>query len=429
MSLESVPPEDRGKQVKDLDLEEDLPSEKALGVRWQVEPDVIGFSVAEDKCRPCTRRGMLSTIGALYDPLGMAAPFVVYARVLLQELTARQYGWDDIAPDDIRTRWEQWLGGISLLSAIGIPRCVKPVGSETVQTCELHHFSDASSVAYGTVSYLRFVFDDGRVHCAFVFGKARVLPLKGRLTIPRAELTAATLAARVEATLRRALQIRIDESVFWTDSTTVLRYVRNESTRFHIFVTNRLEVIREVSTAAQWRYVDSGNNPADDASRGQVAEKFTANSRWFEAPAFLWKEREEWPDLPAGFDSSVEADPEVKNVVRCAVVAVDGDPLCDLFAHYSSWYRLRRAVAWILRVKKKLKALSQSRKDMDKKSGQAASRDDLCDTSNYRGRSPRSGVSSCCRMFRGNPFRKRLRRSGRTDRWVQRALSHVWIPL
>ena len=349
--LESIPSEDRGNQVKELNFEKDLPSEKTLGVQWRVESDEIGFSVSQDKSKPCSRRGMLSVIGSLYDPLGMAAPFVVRGRILLQELTRRRYGWDDLASDDIRSQWEQWICGISLLSTIGVPRCVQPVGFGPVQTRELHHFSDASSVAYGTVSYLRIVSCDGRVHCAFIFGKARVLPLNGKLTIPRAELTAATLAARVEATLRRALQVRIDESVFWTDSTTVLRYIQNETTRFHTFVTNRLAVIRDVSSPAQWRYVDSASNPADDASRGQAADNFIANPRWFHAPAFLWKGRDEWPESPPGFDGRLEADPEVKKIVSVAVVQPGGDPLERLFSHYSVWYRLVRAVAWIIRLK------------------------------------------------------------------------------
>ncbi|XP_043231034.1 uncharacterized protein LOC122386165 [Amphibalanus amphitrite] len=349
--LQSIPPEDRGKNVKQLNLEKELPLEKTLGVEWRVNPDVIGFSTTEDRSMPCSRRGMLSIIGSLYDPMGMAAPFVVCGRIILQELTRRRYDWDDPAPEDIQAQWEQWIRGRALLSTIGVPRCVQPAGLGPIQTRELHHFADASSVAYGTVSYLRIVCCDGQVHCAFVFGKARVLPLNGKLTVPRAELTAATLAARIEATLRRALQVKIDESVFWTDSTTVLRYLQNETTRFHTFVTNRLAVIRDVSSPAQWRYVDSANNPADDASRGQLADNFIANPRWFDAPAFLWKGRDEWPEPPAGLDRRVENDPEVK-ITSVAVAHAGCDPLEELFSHYSVWYRLVRAVAWILRLKR-----------------------------------------------------------------------------
>ena len=74
-------------------------------------------------------------------------------------------------------------------------------------SAQLHHFSDASEYAYGTVSYLLLENTEGTKHCAFLMGKSRVAPLKV-VTIPRLELTAAVVAVKVEST-------------FWTDSTTV----------------------------------------------------------------------------------------------------------------------------------------------------------------------------------------------------------------
>ena len=262
--LQSIPSDERGKQVRDLVRSEDLPCEKALGVQWQVESDVMSFTMAPAREKTCTRRGMLSVIGSVYDPLGMSAPFVLQGRLILQEMTRRQLGWDDAAPDDLAAQWSEWLEDIALLSQVCLPRCMKPEGFGSVASCELHHFSDASSRGYGVVTYLRFTNTCGKVHCSFVFGKSRLASLKG-MTIPRLELTAAVLAARVDVMLRRALQFQIDRSVFWTDSTTVIRYVRNEHTRFHVFVANRVAVIRDASSPEQWRYVDSSQNPADDA--------------------------------------------------------------------------------------------------------------------------------------------------------------------
>ena len=81
--LESIPVEARAKGVKDLDLDNDvLPAEKALGVSWFVETDTFGFKV-NIKEKPCTRRGILSVVSSVYDPLGMAAPFILPAKLLL----------------------------------------------------------------------------------------------------------------------------------------------------------------------------------------------------------------------------------------------------------------------------------------------------------------------------------------------------------
>ena len=353
--LESIPPEERGQKVRDLPSEGELPSEKALGVCWSVEDDALSFAVSSVPDKPLTRRGMLAVIGSLYDPLGMGAPFVLQGRQILQEMTRRNLHWDEPAPEDLADKWNDWLEGINLLSSVSIRRCLKPEGFGQVISTQLHHFSDASNKGYGVVSYLRFENEDGQVHCAFVFGKARVTPLKG-MTIPRLELTAAVLAARVDAMLRRALQIPIDGSVFWTDSTTVIRYIRNEHTRFHTFVCNRVAVIRDASSPEQWRYVDTSQNPADDASRGQSGSAFVSNDRWIYGPGFLWKEASAWPSPPDGLDRDpVDRDPEVRRTVAAALAAPDHDPLDDLFQRYSSWHKLLRAVAWILRVRTKLK--------------------------------------------------------------------------
>ena len=100
---------------------------------------------------------------------------------------------------------------------------------------ELHHFSDASEYGYGAVSYLRIVDDEGVAHCSFVLGKSHVAPLKV-MSIPRFELTAAVVAVKLNYLIQNELEYPIDDTIFWTDSTVVLQYIRNEPRRFQTFV-------------------------------------------------------------------------------------------------------------------------------------------------------------------------------------------------
>lgn len=117
-------------------------------------------------------------------------------------------------------------------------------------------------------------------------GKARVAPLKC-VTIPRLELTAAVVAVKMDQMLRRELQVTLQNSIFWTDSTTVLRYIENEHSRFKTFVANRVTVIREHSHPSQWHYVKSADNPADQASRGMKVKNFMESNTWLSGPSFL----------------------------------------------------------------------------------------------------------------------------------------------
>ena len=350
--LKSLPVEERAKVVKSIDLNRDkLPQERALGVCWRMEDDIFSFSTSAND-RPTTKRGVLSGVSSLYDPLGIVAPFVLGGRMILQNLCRLELGWDDEIPMSQRNRWDSWLNELPNLSQVQLSRCYVPRFFGKVVKRELHHFSDASEAGIGVVSYMRMTNDRGQVHCTFVFGKAKVAPLK-TITVPRLELMGAVTAVHVDNKVKKALDLPIAETVFWTDSTTVLGYIANKRTRFHTFVANRLEVIHDGSLPSQWRYVRSELNPADDASRGCQTE------RWLKGPGFLWKNPSEWPQRP---EIKLEvSDPEVKTGTHEAVCSVthsgeeqakDGvSPVLKLAEHFSSWYRLQRAVAWLLRVK------------------------------------------------------------------------------
>eukprot|EP00063_Salmo_salar_P064092 XP_014038927.1 PREDICTED: uncharacterized protein LOC106592141 [Salmo salar] len=202
----------------------------------------------------------------------------------------------------------------------------------------------------------------GKVHIAFILGKSRVTPLK-QMTIPRLELAAATLAVRVERMLRLELQIELEESTFWTDSQSVLKYIRNDTKRFHTFVANRVAMIRDLSKAKQWRYLNSKHNPADDASRGLHVEIFLNSKRWRKGPEFLEKTETQWPEVPEELGSIPSDDPEVrKDVIVNSTCVEEKSPTSKLIEYYSTWNSLKKAVAWMLKLKRLLIQLSQKRK-------------------------------------------------------------------
>ena len=75
--LEAMPAEDRSKDFKDLDLRHDvLTVQRSLGTYWCIETDTIGFRT-ELKDKPVARRGILSTVSSVYDPLGIVVPITM----------------------------------------------------------------------------------------------------------------------------------------------------------------------------------------------------------------------------------------------------------------------------------------------------------------------------------------------------------------
>ncbi|XP_041472654.1 uncharacterized protein LOC121421920 [Lytechinus variegatus] len=284
--LQKFTTDDMSKGLADLNLDIDpLPLERALGVVWCVESDSLQFRI-ELNDRPLTRRGVLSTVCSIYDPNGFASPVTLRGKQILQSLCRSKIDWDSPIPEDIRPQWEKWRMEISELENLKIPRCYKPQNFGSVKHAELHHFSDASQNGYGQCSYLRLVNEEGEVSCSLVIAKSRVTPLKHQ-TIPRLELAAAVISAKMSAFLRKELTYHEIREYFWTDSKIVLGYISNESRRFHVYVPNRVQQIRNVSDPASWYYVDTSTNPADDASRGLTAKELLESSTWQAGPGFL----------------------------------------------------------------------------------------------------------------------------------------------
>ena len=205
----------------------------------------------------------------------------------------------------------------------------------------LHHFSDASQIGYGECSYIRFVDTTGKVYCSLIVGKSRVSPLKP-ITVPRLELTAATVAVNVGNMLESELDYSCIQSSYWTDSNAVLGYINNEARRFHTYVANRVQLIRDKSEVSAWKYVDTENNPADDASRGLNCLEVNSEHRWFTGPRFLWKPEELWPQWVVSESVFQLVDcKELKKTV-CAVNTSETFDFVELLENrVSDWYRLK----------------------------------------------------------------------------------------
>ena len=88
--LASIPSQQRGRPDLNLGFDE-LTLERALGLHWYPASDILQFkSVNANK--PYTKRGSLSVVSYLYDPLGLLSPFVVLAKIIIQDSNYGGYG-------------------------------------------------------------------------------------------------------------------------------------------------------------------------------------------------------------------------------------------------------------------------------------------------------------------------------------------------
>ncbi len=168
-------------------------------MRWDIESDAFFFSFTP-KVQQVSRRGILSVLNSIYDPLGFLAPVILTGKGILQELCKLNYGCDEEAPATFAEKWKEWLSDLDLIPNLKVRRCFEPPNFK-VSSAQLHHFCDASERGYGTASYLKLTSSSGLSHTALMMGKARVAPLKV-MKIPRLELAAAVLAARIDRMLK-----------------------------------------------------------------------------------------------------------------------------------------------------------------------------------------------------------------------------------
>ncbi len=143
----------------------------------------------------------------------------------------------------------------------------------------------------------------------------------------------------------------------------MLKYLRNESTRFRTFVANRVTTILKCSNIEQWNPVDTTSNPADCASRGHKVYTFLLNETWISGPEFIFQSPDEWPKNMDQMRISAD-DPEIKwsVLVNSIKNLHSNNSVRQLMNNFSSWTKIQRTIAWILKLKSVLLELVQKRK-------------------------------------------------------------------
>lgn len=291
--MKNIPEEDREKQTTFSIYEPKM--SKALGINWDTKNDYFCFTINLNFSEPITKSGLLSDASKLFDPLGWLSATTVLAKIIFQKLWKIKLDWKEFVPDEVQREWILFRNNLKTLEEIKIPRWIGY--SPNNSTVDLHAFSDASKVAYAVVVYVRVTTISGEIFVNLLQAKTKVVPLKGE-TIPRLELSAANLMAKLVSKIKASVDFNIGNIVYWTDSTIVLAWLKNKSTRLEVYVANRVANIQRLSNVHDWRYVPTKDNPADWASRGLMPEQLIHHDLWWKGPPWLKNESYTWPTSP-----------------------------------------------------------------------------------------------------------------------------------
>ncbi|XP_058816283.1 uncharacterized protein LOC131679560 [Topomyia yanbarensis] len=327
-------------------------TERVLGMSWNTVDDVFVFAtVLRDDLQAFltggklpTKRTLLRIVMSFFDPLGLWALFTVFGKIIIQDLWRNGCPWDELLDENSARKWIKWIALLPKVQSMEIPRCyflgLKPSDH---QNLELHVFADASEEAYGSVAYFR-IWVNGHPRVALVSAKSKVAPLQ-YMSIPRMELLAAVLAARLSVAVKANHSVKVKRLVIHIDSATVLSWIRSDHRKYKQFVAYRIGEILSLTSPIEWCWVASKNNIADVLTKwGKNGPPLITDGEWVRGPDILYQSPEEcWQkELPA---------PDVKEELRAYLLFHEisfAQCLVDT-TRFSRWKILIRTVACVFR--------------------------------------------------------------------------------
>ncbi|XP_049879678.1 uncharacterized protein LOC126376395 [Pectinophora gossypiella] len=258
---------------------------KVLGITWNKICDNFGYTLQLPKLRDTvTKRGVLSDIAKLYDPMGWIAPVIFMAKVFIQKLWKSGLSWDENVTRELFQEWQEFREDLTNITKVIIPRWLQSKQDDKV---ELHVFADASQAGYAAAVYMKAKDKDGHTSANLISAKTKVAPVEKEISIPRMELCAALLATKLVYEVAQIMKVPKNQIFAWSDSTVTLAWLAGEPSRWTTFVSNRVSEILTMLDRHQWGHVNTNLNPADCASRGLSVAELIDHELWWHGPKWL----------------------------------------------------------------------------------------------------------------------------------------------
>ncbi|XP_066585463.1 uncharacterized protein [Prorops nasuta] len=312
---------------------------KVLGISWNTSSDSFQFIISPSSITKLTKRMLLSENAKIYDPLGWISPFTIVLKQIMQSTWLLKLNWDDEVPEPIQSKWMSYYSQMCELTKITIPRWNGQLSE--ADKLELYGFCDASNVSYSAVVYAKFTNNNNsQTSVSLVMAKAKVAPLKA-ISIARLELVAAAYLTKLMLHIKSSLKHSVHDIFCFSDSQIVLAWIAQHSSKWKVFVANRVEYIQSSLPEAHWSYVNTKSNPADLNSRGIPPSQLIHSALWWKGPSIIREMSS--GNSPLMFETNEEI--KTSSIYSNHVTRDLPSFLCN----YSSWTKLIRVVSYVLR--------------------------------------------------------------------------------
>ena len=264
-------------------------------------PDLSKAELQSDPPRTISRRQYYSQVQSLFDPIGLLAPVMLKAKLILRktwESECKDLKWDDDLPEVLVKEIVDYFIELFDLETLEFPRSIWPAEA-VIGKPELICFSDGSTSAFGTVVYVRWLLETGGWWTALVASKSKIAP-KNRITIPRLELNGAVLAKRLREFVVEQVDLEFERIYHLVDSSTVLGYLHKQDSKLKPFEGVRVSEVQTSGTFTDgrldnWGWIEGQLNPADWATKPRSVSDLVKGGFWQKGPQFLQEDFSKWP--------------------------------------------------------------------------------------------------------------------------------------
>ena len=304
--------------------------DKVLGYRYSSDSDQLQLHSVEIDSEANTKRKILAESAKVFDPLSIAGPVTIRAKQLISTLWRKKKSknhWDEIVGQEICKEWSNLSKDLQALGSIEFPR----LSLRDDLPMDIFIFCDASKLSYGFVAY---AVQQGESN--FIFAKPKVAPIKGR-SLPQLELLGAVVGSQCLLTLLEVFKhVNIKSVYIHLDAQIVLSWLLSPTKTKNLYTSNRIkDVKKNVNDAKEkygveisFRYVPTGDNPADMLSRGISFDKFLEEMEfWIHGPEWIRGVNVCWPSSDFGCLSEAS-----KTLVMCTSLGEEKTTMSPLVA-------------------------------------------------------------------------------------------------